>query len=125
MPTEPADSVPITSPVQRTAGSRPAREDMLAGIFCFPCAGRSFPLQQTFEHRKKLALLESDMSRQAFAKAVQCPGIVLPQRNEQSAQLTMVCQGTLEQRLCFRAVQQRQQRYLLDPEVRLQFIREC
>src|SRR3989304_2124574 len=125
MPTKPADSIPITSPVQRTAGSRPARADAWAGIFCFPCAGLSRSLQQTFEHRKKLAFLESDMSRQAFAEAIQCPGIVLSQGIEQSAQLTMVCQGTLEQRLCFRAVQERQQRYLLDPEVRLQFIREC
>src|SRR3972149_3007447 len=79
MPTKPADSIPITSPVQRTAGSRPARADAWAGIFCFPCAGLSRSLQQTFEHRKKLAFLESDMSRQAFAEAIQCPGIVLSQ----------------------------------------------
>src|SRR5450759_2506835 len=106
MPTKPADSIPIKSPVQRTVESRPARADVWAGIFCFPCAGLSLSLQQNFEHWKKLALFESDMRRQAFAETIQCPGIVLSQGIDQPAQLLMVCQGALGQRLCFCALQQ-------------------
>lgn len=66
------------------------------------------------------------MSREAFAEALQCHGIVLLQGIDQSAQLLMVCQCVLNQWLCCCAVQQQwQQRLFLELEVWLQRIREC